>query len=120
MMKQTTEVSGNQTPEACSSLSGVSMRQPRDSPIHARYYVYVRPCGITQNFLTVLCRFWHSVSIRKICRQLQSYSKFGRYSLHSGIFSQSPQGHSGDMDQSDDLVSLLFREVIVDGIDNST
>ncbi len=33
----TTEVSGNQTPEACSSSSRVSMRQARVSPIPARY-----------------------------------------------------------------------------------
>ncbi len=32
-----TEVSGNQTPEACSLLSGVSTRQVRASPIPARY-----------------------------------------------------------------------------------
>jgi hypothetical protein len=33
----TTEVSGNQTPEACSLLSRVSMRQARASPIPAQY-----------------------------------------------------------------------------------
>jgi hypothetical protein len=38
-MKQTTEVSGNQTPEACSSLSGVSMRQACASPVPAQYYL---------------------------------------------------------------------------------
>jgi hypothetical protein len=32
-----TEVSGNQTPEPCSSWSCVSMRQARASPISARY-----------------------------------------------------------------------------------
>jgi hypothetical protein len=37
-----------------------------------------------------------------------------------GIFFQSPQGHSGDMGQLDDLVSLLLWEVIVDVMDNST
>jgi hypothetical protein len=37
-----------------------------------------------------------------------------------GIFFQSPQGHLGDMGQSDDLVSLLFWEGIVDVMDNST
>jgi hypothetical protein len=73
----------------------------------------------SRNFLRVLRPFWHSVSTRKICRQLRGYSKFGRYSLHSGIFFQSPQGHLGDMGQSDDLVSLLFWEVIVDVMDNS-
>ncbi len=46
--------------------------------------------------------------------------RFGRYSLRSGIFFQSPQGHLGDMGQLDDLVSLLFWEVIVDVMDNST
>ncbi len=35
--ERTTEVSGNQTPEACSLSSGVSMRQARASPIPARY-----------------------------------------------------------------------------------
>ena len=43
----------------------------------------------------------------------------GRYSLRSGIFFQSPQGHSGDMGQSDDLVSLLL-EVIIDDMDDSS
>ncbi len=76
--------------------------------------------GTKWNFLTVLCRFWHSVSTRKICCQLRGYSKFGQYFLHLGIFFQSPQGHSGDMGQLDDLVSLLFWEVIVDVMDNST
>jgi hypothetical protein len=33
----TTEVSGNQTPEACSSPSRVSTSQARASPIPARY-----------------------------------------------------------------------------------
>jgi hypothetical protein len=32
----------------------------------------------------------------------------------------TPQGHFGDMGQSDDLVSLLLWEVIVDVMDNST
>ncbi len=36
-----------------------------------------------------------------------------------GIFFQSPQGHLGDMGQSDDLVSLLL-EVIVDVMGNSS
>jgi hypothetical protein len=36
-MKRTTEVSGNQTPEAFSLLSGVSMRQAHASPIPAWY-----------------------------------------------------------------------------------
>ena len=58
--------------------------------------------------------------MRKICRQLRGYSELGRYSLRSGIFFQTPQGHSGDMGQLDDLVSLLFWEVIVDVMDNST
>ncbi len=119
-MKPTTEVSGNQTPEACSLLSGVSTRQMRASLIPTRYQVYVRPHGTTRNFLTVLRRFWHSVSTRKIYCRLQGYSKFGRYSLCSGIFFQSPQGYSGDMGQLNDLVSLLFWEVIVDVMDNST
>ncbi len=88
-MKQTTEVSGHQTPEACSSLSGVSTGQAHVSFIPAWYQVYVRPCRTTRNFLAVLCRFWHSVSTRKIYRQLQGYSKFGRYSLHLGIFFQT-------------------------------
>jgi hypothetical protein len=86
--KQTTEVSGNQTPEACSLLSGVSRRQARASPIPAPYYVCVRPRGTTRNFLTVFHRFRHSVSTKKICHRLQGYSKFGQYSLHSGIFFQ--------------------------------
>jgi hypothetical protein len=42
-----------------------------------------------------------------------------QYSLHSGIFFQSPQGHSGDMGQSDGLVSLLL-EVIIDVMDDSS
>jgi hypothetical protein len=82
-MKRTTEVSGNQTPEACSSLSCVSTHQSCASLIPAWYQVYVRPCGTTQNFLTVLCHFWHSVSTRKIYHQLQGYSEFGQYSLRS-------------------------------------
>jgi hypothetical protein len=57
--------------------------------------------------------------MRKIWRWLQIYSESGRYSLHSGIFFQSPQGHLGNMGQSDDLVSLLL-EVIVDVMDDST
>ncbi len=85
-MKQTTEVSGNQTSEACSSLSGVSMRQTCASSISARYQVYKRPHRTTRDFLTVLRHFWHSVSTRKIYRRLLGYSKFGRYSLRSGIF----------------------------------
>ncbi len=88
MMKQTTEVSGNQTPEACSSLSCVSTCQASASPIPARYYIYMRHYGITQNFLTVLHCFWHSVPTRKICRQLQGYSEFGQYSLRLGLFFQ--------------------------------
>ncbi len=120
MRKRTTEVSGNQTPEACSSLSGVSTHQARANRILARYYVYVRPHRTTHNFLTVLHHFWHSISMRKICRQLRGYSELGRYSLRSGIFFQTPQGHSGDMGQLDDLVSLLFWEVIIDVMDNST
>ncbi len=119
-MKQTTEVSENQTPEACSLLPGVSMRQTRASPIPAWYQVYVRPCKTMRNFLTVLCCFWHSVYMRKIYRQLRGYSKFGWYSLCLGIFFQSPQGHSSDMGQPNDLVSLLFWEVVVDVMDNST
>jgi hypothetical protein len=119
-MKQTTDASGNQTPEACSSLSGVSTCQARASPIPARYYIYVRPCGTTRNFLTVLHHFWHFVSTRKICRQLQGYSKFGQYSLCLGIFFQSSQGHLGDMGWSDYLVSLLLWKVIVDVMDNFT
>jgi hypothetical protein len=77
VMKQTTEVGGNQTPEACSLLSGVSTCQAHASPIPTRYYVYVRPYGIKRHFFKVLRRFcfWHSVSTRKICRQLQGYSK---------------------------------------------
>jgi hypothetical protein len=88
--KQTTEVCENQAPEACSSLSGVSMRQAHASPILAWYYVYMRPRRITQNFLAVLRHFWHSVFMGKICRQLQGYSKFSRYSLRSDIFFQLP------------------------------
>ncbi len=113
-------MSGNQAPEACSLLSGVSTVQTHASFTPARYQVYVRPRGTTRNFLTVLHHFWHSVSTRKIYRRLRGYSKFGRYSLCSGIFFQFPQGHSGDMGQSNDLVSLLFWEVIVDVMDNST
>ncbi len=90
------------------------------SPIPTRYYVYVRPCGITQDFLTVLRHFWHIVFTQKICCLLQGYSKFGQYSLCLGIFFQSPQGYLGDVGQSDDLVSLLFWEVIIDVMDNST
>jgi hypothetical protein len=119
VMKGTTEVSGNRTPEACFSLSGVSMRQTHASPIPTWYQVYVRLRGTTQSFLTVLCRFRHYVSTRKIYRQLQGYSKFGWYSLHLGIFFLSPQGHLGDMGQSNDLVSLFIGEVIVDVVDNS-
>jgi hypothetical protein len=37
VMKQTTEVNGNQTPEVCSSLSGVSTRKARAGPIAAQY-----------------------------------------------------------------------------------
>jgi hypothetical protein len=37
MMKQTTEVSGNQIPEACSLLSSVSTHQVHASPIPAQY-----------------------------------------------------------------------------------
>ncbi len=40
--------------------------------------------------------------------------------LCTGIFFQSPQGHLGDMGQSDDLVSLIFWEVIVDVMDDPT
>ncbi len=58
--------------------------------------------------------------MRKIYCRLQGYSTFGQYSLHLGIFFQSPQGHLGDMGQLDDLVSLLFWEVIVDVMDNTT
>ncbi len=119
-MKQTTEVSGHQNPGACSSLSGVSMHQACASPISAWYQVYVRPCRTTRSFLTVLRCFCHSVSMRKICHWLQGYSEFGWYSLRSGIFFQSPQGHLGDMGQLDDLVGLLFWEVIIYVIDNFT
>ncbi len=35
--ERTTEVSGNQTPEACLMLLGVSTRQAHASPIPARY-----------------------------------------------------------------------------------
>ncbi len=119
-MKRTTEVSGNRTPEACFSLSGVSTCLTRASLIPVRYQVYVRPRGTMRNFLIVLRRFWHSVSTRKIYCRLQGYSKFGRYSLCSGIFFQPPQGHLGDMGQLNDLVSLLFLEVLVDVMDNST
>ncbi len=42
-----------------------------------------------------------------------------RYSLCLDIFFQSPQGHSGDMGQLDDFVSLLL-EVIVDVMDDSS
>jgi hypothetical protein len=120
VLKRTTEVSGNQTPEACSLLACVSTRQARARPIPARYYIYVRPCGTTQNFLTVLRHFWHFVSTRKICCQLQGYSEFGQYSLCLGIFFQSPQGHLGDVGQLGDLGSLLCWEVILDVMDNST
>jgi hypothetical protein len=37
-----------------------------------------------------------------------------------GIFFQSPQDYLGDMGQSNDIVSLLFWEVIIDVMDNST
>jgi hypothetical protein len=56
------------------------------SPIPAWYQVYVRPRGTMRHFLTVLRHFWHSISMGKIYRQLQGYSKFGRYSLCLGIF----------------------------------
>ncbi len=36
-MKQTTEVSENQTPEACSLLLGVSTRQAQAGPIPTQY-----------------------------------------------------------------------------------
>jgi hypothetical protein len=97
--------------------TGFSTRQARASHTSAWYKVYVRPHGITLNFLLVLHCFWHSVFVRKICRQLRGYSEFRQYFLHLGVFFQSPQGHLGDMGQSDDLVSLLFWEVVVD---NST
>jgi hypothetical protein len=100
--------------------TGVSMRQVHASHFSAWYKVYVRPLGITRNFLVVLHHLWHSVFARKTCRRLQGYSEFGRYSLCLGIFFQSPQGHLGDMGQLDDLVSLLLWEVIVDVMDNST
>ncbi len=100
--------------------TGVSMRQVHASHTSALYNVYVRPCGITQNFLAVLRCFWHSVFMGKICRWLRGYSEFDQYSLRSGIFFQSPEGHLGDMGQSDDLVSLLLWKVIVDVMDNST
>jgi hypothetical protein len=100
--------------------TGVSTHQARASHTSVRYNIYVRPCGITRNFLVVLRRFWHSVFVRKICRRLQGYSEFDQYSLRLGIFFQSPQGHSGDMGQSDDLVNLLFWEIIVDVMDNPT
>jgi hypothetical protein len=99
--------------------AGVSTCQVRASHTSAWYKVYVRPCRITQNFLVVIHHFWFSVFARKICRQLRGYSEFGQYSLHLGIFFQSPQGHLGDMGQPDDLVSLLFWEVVVDVMDNS-
>ncbi len=100
--------------------TGVSTRQVHASHTSTWYKVYMRPRRITRNFLVVLHRFWHSVFARNICHRLRGYSKFGRYSLCLGIFFQSPQGHSGDMGQSDDLVSLLFWEVVVDVMDTST
>jgi hypothetical protein len=100
--------------------TGVSMRQACASHTSARYKVYIRPHRITCNFLVLLRRFCHSVFVRKICRQLRGYSEFDRYSLCSGIYFQSPQGHLGDMDQLDDLVGLLLWEVIIDVMDNST
>ncbi len=81
-MKRTTEVSGNQTPEACSLSSSVSMHQARASPIPA----YMRPCRSTRNFLTVLRNFWHSISTKKTYRRFWGCSKFGQYSLRLGIF----------------------------------
>jgi hypothetical protein len=74
-MKQTTEVSGNQTSKACSSVHVPAPVSHTSAP----YKVYVRPHRIAQNFLAVLCRFWHSVFTRKICRQLQGYSEFDQY-----------------------------------------
>ncbi len=120
VMKQTTEVSGIQIPEACSLLSGVSPHQVLASAIPARYYISVSPSGIMWNFLAILCSSRHSFFMRKICLQLWGYSEFDQYSLRWGIFFQSPQGCLDDMGQSDDLVSLLFWEVIVDVMDNST
>ncbi len=39
--------------------TGVSTRQVHASHTSIRYNVYVRPRGITRNFLVVLCHFWH-------------------------------------------------------------
>jgi hypothetical protein len=68
--------------------TGVSMRQVRASHTSVRYNVYMRPSGITRNFLVVLRRFWHSIFVRKICRRLWDYSEFDQYSLRLGIFFQ--------------------------------
>jgi hypothetical protein len=66
--------------------TGVRTRQVHASHTSARYKAYMRPCRIMQKFLLVLRCFWHSIFVRKICRQLQGYSEYGRYSLRSGIF----------------------------------
>ena len=141
-MKQTTEVSGNQNPEACSSLSGVSMRQARASPIPTRYQeVYVVRCQHASG----ACQS-HSRPVPSLRESSQNYSElshstplflallFFKKDLPPttrllqvrpilpplGHIFHSPQGHLGDMGQSNDLVSLLFWEVIVDVMDNST
>jgi hypothetical protein len=104
-MKRTTEVSENQTPEACSSLSGVSTCQARASPIPARYYVYVRPYRIMRNFLTVIRHFRHFISMRKICRRLQGYSGLAD-TPSARAYSFSPLKVIWVTGQLDDLVSL--------------
>ncbi len=88
------------------------MCQARVSQISARYKVYVRPRGITRNFLAVFRQFWHSIFPRMIWLRLQGFSEFDRYSLHSGIFFQSPQGHLGDMGSRMILSSLSWTNLL--------
>jgi hypothetical protein len=76
----------------------------------SRKYVELSPS--TPPFLTLQ---FHKKDLPPTPNLLQT----GWYSLHLGIIFQSPQGNSGDMGQSDDLVSLLL-EVIVDVMDDST
>jgi hypothetical protein len=60
-MKQTTEVSENQTPKGMFLDISVSTRQAHASHTSNQNKVYVRPRGITRSFLAVLHHFWHPV-----------------------------------------------------------
>ncbi len=88
-MRKATEVSGKLNSWACSSLSRVSMRQARASPILARYSVlnlrealqkYVELSPSTPPFLTV--QFYE----KDLTPTLNLLQISGRYSLRSGIF----------------------------------